>query len=288
MKTVKTSWKQIRRTPYQALAAVFIMILTFLSISVFFFIVFGSSVIINHFESLPRVSAFFKEEAKQEEIDQLQKSLRDTGKISKMQFISKEEAVKIYKNQNKDDPLLLEFVTEDTLPRSLEVSTYKIEDLSSVANVLQNSPTVETVKYYKDVVAGLSAWTNGIKIIGFALITFLLIESIFIMMNVVGSKVSQKREEIEIMQLLSATNWYIRTPFMIEGIIYGVIGAILGWLIATAGLLSATPSLELFLKGIPVLPASPIFLLGLLAAEFVIAIFLGVLGSYIAVLRYLK
>ena len=63
MKAVKTSMKHIRRTPYQALAAICIMMLTFLAISVFAFIVFGSSVVINYFESKPQVTAFFKDEA---------------------------------------------------------------------------------------------------------------------------------------------------------------------------------------------------------------------------------
>jgi len=105
---------------------------------------------------------------------------------------------------------------------------------------------------------------------------------------VIGFKVSQKRDEIEIMKLLSATNWYIRLPFMLEGIFYGAVGTFFGWVFASAGLLYATPYLQTFLKGIPLLPASPLFLLGILAAELIIAIGLGVIASYFAVLRYLK
>src|SRR5438309_2733988 len=107
MKIIKTTWKQIRRTPYQALTAVFIMMLTFLSISVFSFIVFGSSIVIKYFESKPQVTAFFKDEAKQAQIDQLAESLKQTGKVTKIRFVSKTEALKIYKEQNKNDPLLL-------------------------------------------------------------------------------------------------------------------------------------------------------------------------------------
>src|SRR6478672_9691484 len=99
---VKTSWKHIRRSPYQALAAVFIMMLTFLTISVFAFIVFGSTAIIKYFESKPQVTAFFKDEAKQQNIDELEASLRQTGKVSDVKFISKKEALEIYKKQNKD------------------------------------------------------------------------------------------------------------------------------------------------------------------------------------------
>jgi len=288
MKTVKTSWKQIRRTPYQALTAVFIMMLTFLSITVFSFIVFGSSIVIKYFESKPQVTAFFKDETKQAQIDELKLSLNQTGKVSQIRFVSKSEALKIYKEQNKNDPLLLDLVTADILPASLEISTQNIQDLGPVSEALKGSPYVSEVIYQKDIVSTLSKWTNAIRLIGTTIIAILALVSIFIMMMVIGFKVSQKRDEIEIMKLLSATNWYIRWPFMLEGILYGTAGTIVGWLIATAGLLYATPYLQSFLRGIPLLPASPLFLFGLLLIELLVAIGLGILASFLAVLRYLK
>lgn|SRR6185369_9826192 len=288
MSAVKTSWKHIRRNPYQAITAIVIMMLTFLSISVFAFIVFGSSVVINYFESKPQVTAFFKDEAQQSEMDALKQNLEKTGITSSIRFVSKKEALQIYKEQNKSDPLLLDLVTEDILPASLEISTNKVEELNTVSNTLKNSSIVSEVVYQRDVVETLTRWTNAIRLIGILLIIVLAVVSIFIMMTVIGFKVSQKREEIEIMKLLSATNWYIRWPFVYEGIFYGVIGTFLGWMIATGGLLYASPYLESFLKGIPLLPVSPLFLLELLAGEIVIAVILGILASSLAVLRYLK
>lgn len=288
MKTVKASWKQIRRTPYQALTAVFIMMLTFISISVFSFLVFGSSIVIKYFESKPQVTAFFKDEAKQQDIDQLSSNLKQSGKIASIRYVSKKEALQIYKEQNKNDPLLLDLVTEDILPASLEISTEKIDDLGTVSDALKGSPYVSEVVYQKDIVTTLSKWTNAIRLIGTTVIVTLALVSIFIMMMVIGFKVSQKRDEIEIMRLLSATNWYIRKPFMYEGIFYGAVGTFLGWIVATGGLLYSTPYLESFLKGIPLLPVSPIFLLVLLLVELTIAIFLGIIASSLAVLRYLK
>lgn len=288
MSAVKTSWKHIRRNPYQAITAICIMMLTFLAISVFAFIVFGSSVVIKYFESKPQVTAFFKDEAQQPEIDSLKQSLEHTGTVASVRFVSKKEALQIYKEQNKDDPLLLDLVTEDILPASLEISTDKIEDLGTVSDTLKNSPIVSEVVYQKDVVATLGQWTNAIRVIGITLIVLLALVSVFIMMTVIGFKVSQKKEEIEIMKLLSATNWYIRWPFVFEGIFYGVIGTFLGWLIASGGLLYSSGYLASFLKGIPLLPISPLFLLALLAGELVIAVLLGVLASSLAVLRYLK
>ncbi len=292
MRTVKTSWKHIRRNPYQALAAICIMMLTFLAISVFAFIVFGSSIVIKYFESKPQVTAFFKDEAQQSEIDALKQSLQQTGTVATIHFVSKKQALQRYSEQNKKDPLLLELVTSDILPASLEVSTNNIEDLGKVAQIMRDSPAViegeQGVIYQKDIIQRLSLLTNGIRVIGITIIAILAFVSTIIMVSIIGFKVSQKKEEIEIMRLLSATNWYIRWPFILEGIFYGIIGTFFGWLVASAGLLYATPYLQSFLKGIPLLPVAPVFFLTLLIGELVIAIILGMVASSLAVLRYLK
>src|SRR5215469_10848596 len=160
MKATKTTLQHMRRSPYQSLAAVFIMMLTFLSITVFSFIVFGSSAVINFFESKPQVTAFFKDTATQENIDSLRKQIDATGMIASTKYISKDQALQIYKEQNKGDPLLLDLVTADILPASLEISTVKIEDLGTVSDILKKSPYVSEVIYQKDIVSTLARWTN--------------------------------------------------------------------------------------------------------------------------------
>jgi cell division transport system permease protein len=288
MKFVKTASRNIRRSPYQAMAAILIMTLTFLAVSFFSFLFVGSSQIINYFESKPQVTAFFKDETKQSDINELENKLSDTGRVSSVKFVSKNEALKIYKVQNKDDPLLLDLVTADVLPSSFEISATKLEDLGIISDMLKKSPIVSNVIYQKDVVSTLSVWTGAIRKIGIGLVTLLSLVSVFIMATIIGMKISQKKEDIEIMRLIGASSWYVRLPFIAEGVFYGIIGAIVGWFIATLTLLWFTPFLMSFLKGIPVLPVSFIGLLFLLCIEIVFAIILGVISSFIAVLRYLK
>jgi len=288
MKFFKTTTHNIRRSPYQAFAAVLIMMLTFLTVSFFTFLVTGSSRIINFFESKPQVTAFFHNEAKQKEMDALQKKIKDTGKVASIKFVSKKDALNIYKQQNKDDPLLLDLVTADILPASIEVSTIKIQDLGSISEMLKKSPEVSEVIYQKDIVSTLTSWTNALRKIGIGLTIVLSLVSFFIVLTIIGIKISQKKEDIEIMRLIGATSWYIRWPFIFEGVFYGLIGALLGWGIASLSLLYATPMLSSFLKGIPLLPVPFIFYMEVLAGELVLAAIIGALASYLAVLRYLK
>lgn len=289
MELLNTSWNHIRRYPYQAFAAVFIMIQTFLVISFFTFLVVGATRIISYFESVPKVTAFFKEGAKQENIDALKDEIETTNKVSSVDFVSKQEALQIYNKQVSGDPLLMDLVTADILPSSLEVSTNNVGDLDAIARIMKNSPYIDKVIFQKDIVETLRVWTDAIRKIGTVLITILALDSIFIMVIIIGIKISQKKKEIEVTKLLGATNWYVRIPFIYEGIFYGVAGALVGWVIAVGGLIFATPYLNsTLLKTIPILPASPVFLLELLALELLFAVILGVFSSYIAVLRYLK
>lgn len=288
MGRLRTMWHHVRRSPYQAFAAILIITQTFFVISIFTFVIAGSAKIISYFESKPQVAAFFKDEAKQENIDALKEQLKSTGKVSELRFVSKEEALKIYSEQNKNDPLLLEVVSADILPASLEVSAIKIEDLGGISEMLKRSSLVQQVIFQKDIVATLTSWTQALRKVGIGLIAVLALDSIFIMVIIIGIKISQKKEEIEIMRLIGATTWYIRWPFIFEGVFYGVSGAFLGWISSSLVLLYATPILSSFLRGIPLLPVPPVFFLGLLGGELLLAIVLGMVASMLAVLRYLK
>ena len=283
-----TMWSHVRRSPYQAMSAILIMMLTFLAVSVFAMLITGSSLVINYFESKPQVTAFFKDDAKQADITALENDLRSTGKVSDMKFVTKDQALQIYREQNKNDPLLLELVTADVLPASLEISSTNLQDLPALSTFLKGNPAVQEVVYQKDVVSALTTWTNAIRIIGVLLIGLLAVVSIFIMSIIIGMKISHKKDEIEIMQLIGATKSYISGPFVLEGIFYGVVGAFFGWAVSSATLLATTPLLENFLRGIPGIPAPWWFYLVLLGSELLLAVMLGVFSSILAVSRYIK
>jgi len=155
------TWKHIRRSPYQALAALIIMVLTFFVVSVFSLISFGSEKLLNYFETRPQITAFLKDEVTGERVEALKAQLTETGKVANLKYISKEEALAIYREQNKDDPLLLEMVTADILPASLEVSAVDSASLPQLAQILKEAEGVEEVLFQEDVVATLTTWTQS-------------------------------------------------------------------------------------------------------------------------------
>ncbi len=286
---IQTVAKYIRRSPYQSIAAILIMSLTFLTIAVFSIITIISIRVISYFETRPQLSVFFKQDVSNEDVSVLRKQLDDTGKTKTVKFVSKEEALSIYKQQNKDDPLLLDLVTSDILPSSLDVQATDAKYLSDLAQLAKKSKSVEEVVFQKDIVDTLIRFTNGLRQIGIVIIGVLITVSVFVILTIIGIKITVRRDEIEIMKLIGASNWFIRTPFLLEGIFYGAIGAIIGWGVSYGVLFFyATPRIESFFGGVPVLPIEPLLMMEVLGILFVSAIILGVFSSFLAVLRYLK
>ncbi len=289
MRLFQIAFQNIRRSPYQALSAISVMSLTLFVAGIVFLGGIGSSIILKYFESKPQITAFFSDDKNKEEIGKLEVTLKNTGKVASIKQISKDEALEVYRNQNKNDPILLEMVTADILPASMEVSAIDAKDLSQLADILHNEKGVEDVVYQKDVVESLIAWTNSIRIIGLVLLVFLSLESLLIILTVIGIRVALKKEEIEILRLVGASTWYIRSPFLLEGVIYGIIGGLVSFVAGYLLLLYLTPFLSSLFTGLPLsLPPSIIFTLIYFSSLIAFGVFLGVLGSYLGVKRYLK
>jgi len=285
---LKTTWTHLRRSPYQSLSAILIMFLTFFIATSFVLTAAGFQVVLRYFETRPQVTAFFKDDTNQQQVDLIKAKLIQSGKVEETKYISKEEALEIYRQQNENDPLLLEMVTANILPASLEVSTKDITGLSEVAGILKEESVVEEVIFQEDIVQALYQWTGTIRKVGIGLISALGLTSFLIILVIIGMKITIKKAEIEILQLIGASTGYIRTPFLLEGIFYGAVGAILAWGLAYLLLLYATPFIIKFLSGIPVLPVPVYFMLIILGVEILAGIIIGSFGSLIAVKRYLK
>ena len=288
MKHLRTAFSHIRRAPYQALAAILTMSLTAFVASIFVLLALGSVTLLNYFETRPQVTAFLKDEVDVNQAVELRKEIGKIEAVREAKYVSKEEALSIYREQNKNDPLLLEMVTANILPASLEVSTNNLESLHQVANVLKSQSGVEEVVFQEDVVKVLSQWTEALRKIGAGVILFLGLVSLLAILVVISMKIALRKEEIEVLRLVGAGSLYVGWPFVLEGIVYGVLGSILGWGACWLFLIYLMPFLESFLAGIPLLPVPPLAMLMILGGEVLVAISLGAGGSLLAVKRYLK
>lgn len=288
MKHFKTAWQHMRRSPYQALSAILVMALTFFISATLVLVALGSQVVLQWFETRPQVTAFFKDGTKIEQIEDLKGKLSQTGKVGNMKYVSKEEALVIYKDLTKGEPLLQEMVTANLLPASLEVSAKELNILGQMAEILKKEEIVEEVIFPEDVVSSLSSLTSALRKIGLSLILFIAVISLLEILVMISLKITLRKEEIEILRLIGASSWQIRLPFILEGIFYGVGGALMGWLGTSLLLLYSTPFLVSYLAEIPLFPVSPIYLLLLLGGMIIGGVLIGATGSFLAVRRYLR
>lgn len=285
MSKVQSLLKAIRRTPYQSLSAIILTTLTFFSLTIFSLVVLGTTSMLTYFESRPQVTAFFKDEATISDVNNLKSHISSTTTIDAAVFVSKEEALSLYRAQNQDNPLLLEMVTADILPASLEVSAKNVGDLEKIASIMQQDPLVEEVVFQKDVIDTLRKWLGGIRLAGLLLTVLLTLASVTTIIVIIGLKFRSKKTEMYTLTLLGATNWYIRRPFVLESMLYGCLGAILGWGASYILLLYLTPNLISFLGEIRLVPVPYLVMLAILSGEIIVGAILGGVSSLIATRR---
>ena len=294
-------WQRTRRTPYQAIASVFMIFLTLFVMGVFLLFAFSSTTLLSYFETKPQLTIFFKDEKNKDSINKLIDKLRATGKVSSSTYISKEQALAIYKEQNKNDPLLLEMVTADILPSSLEISATSPKYMSELAELVKNEQGIDEVVFQKDVIETLITWTTTIRKVGLMFIIFLFLSTFLILLTTTGMKIALRKEEIAILKLVGATPWYIKKPFIFEGITYGVAGATMAGIAVVGLILYLQPFISAFLTGIPPLllwrfdniaifiwpPNIYLFMLTIVIL-FILGFLIGFIGSIFAVSRYMK
>jgi len=290
MNILKKTFIQIRRSPWQNLTAVMVTTLTLLVVSVFSLLSIGSVKILKYFESAPQVIAFFKpgQDLSDIQIANIKAQLDKTGKVNEFRYVSTREAEAIYKEKNKDNPLLLELVDYNILPASIEISAKDLNDLKELKNILQTQEGVDEVVYYEDIVTNLSRWISSVKKVGIGVIGYLTLESVLVILVIIGMQIASRKEEIEILKLIGATNWFIRKPFILTAMIYGLTGSLLAWGLSYLLLLYSTPFLAEWLGDIPLLPISFGVMLLLLAGELFLGIMIGIIGGLLAIHRFLK
>lgn len=280
--------RNIRRAPYQALAAVLVLTLTFFIAQFFIMLSWATTTISTYFETRPQVTSFFKDDVTPEQILSLKAELEKLPEVKTATYVSKQEALKIYQEQNKDDPLLLEMVTADILPASLEVSAVSVEALTRIHEELSKSAGIEEIAYQKDVVESLQRWSKGIRGGGLVLVGFLVVTSLLILIIIISMKVGIKRQEIATMRLLGASPGFVIGPFVMEGALYGLIASIIAWGVLYIAILYATPSLLGFLQGIPVLPVPFKLMLTLLFLTILFSLTIGMIAGSISSRRFGK
>lgn len=288
MKALNSALVAIRRSPYQSTLTIFILTITFFVAYCFSLLSIGSEKILSFFETQPQVIAFLKLEAKNEDAEKISQKMKEKPYVKEVKIVTQQEALQIYQKENQNDPLLLELVTEEILPASVEVAAIDAKSLDAIKNDLKEESTVEDVALQEDVINNLIRWTNATRLIGLFLLGTLTITSFLMIMTTISMKISAKRKNIQIMKFVGASDSYVSRPYLLEAIVTSSIASTLAFALYGAVMLYINPWLENFLVGIITLPIAWQFFAYQFAAGLILAVLLGIIASYSAVARMLK
>ncbi len=171
------------------------------------------------------IQVYLEEDLNIEEISDLGRKIADLPGVQYVDYESKEEALNKMKIQWGDQGYLLEVLEENTLPNSYIIHMDNIEMGDTIVENLRNVKGIEEVKYHKELIDNLLKIAAFVRTIGTALIIILIFVAMFIIANTIKITLGARKQEINIMKYVGATNWFIRWPFFIEGMILGLIGA---------------------------------------------------------------
>ncbi len=297
----KTAVDAIKRSPFQAISAIFVLTLTFFVATTVSILVYASNKSLSYFETRPQIISFLKNEANSEAVTALQNKLESDIRIKDVKYVPKEGALEIYKKATEDNPLLAELVSPSIFPASLEFSVTDLKLAEEVINDIKSEAVVEQVgftaniggeKSLGDVVSRLKTISYYLRIGGIVFVGALAITSFLVLLVIISMRMTSRKGEVEILSLIGATPKFIRSPIILEGVIYSLVGVVSGWTVSLIFWLYVSPSLLSYFGAIPVLPKEPLsfFLLfaSILGVEIFIGLAIAITGSLIAVKRSLK
>ena len=285
----KTTWHHIRRSPIQSFTALILMTFSFMLVSLFVVVNSGLSKVLVYFETKPEITIFIKDNLPQSDIDNLQKDLANYQDIKEIKFISKEKALEIYKQQNKNNPMLTEMVTASILPASFEITVTDPKTLEKIyQNYATNTNVVDEIIYQKDVINSLLDWTNIIRRSGFIITIVVFIISFFSVSTIIGMKTTNRKDEIKISRLLGASKFYVKKPFLLEGVFYGLIGSFIGSILTLSFIYFVRSSINTFFQPVVFVPNELSFYGLIILAQLLLGLIIGFFSSLIGVRRYIK
>ena len=237
------------------------------------------------------VQVFLEDELKDEELESIEEEIGLQEGVVSVVFQSRDEWLETMKEQWGEDSDLLEGLEEDNpLQDAYIIKLKDIEYADKVVEKINQIKGVESIKYYKDVIDKMVLFSNYIQIGGIAIVGVLVLISVFLISNTVKITVASRKKEINIMKYVGATNGYIRGPFIIEGILFGLAGAVIAVLIVNFGYEYFFESVnDRFYALFTVYLVPPASLLKDISIIFAsIGIGIGSLGSIISLKRFLN
>lgn len=279
----KESFTSLIRNRWMSLASIGAVASALIIFGSFLLLSVNFDYILKDVESQVEITAYLEDSVDEAGISELNKSIGSIEGVKEVKFISKEDAIEEFKEQVGRE--LLEGI-ENPLPNSFRIKVNDPHEVGTVAEKIQRFVGIEEVKYGKGIVEKLFNIIYWMRIIGMVIMAVFAAVSIFIISNTIRLTVFARRREISIMKYIGATDWFVRWPFLIEGMVLGLIGSSLAIGILAVAYNYLFITVKINLPMIALLPIEEFYnyALGFLG----IGMLIGAFGSSFSIKRYLK
>lgn len=242
------------------------------------------------------ISIYFKVDAPEDRMLEVQRALESLPEVKVVEYISRDKALETFREQHKGDETVsqaLDAIDENPLAASINIKARELKDYATIAGYLEKDTYKEItdkISYAQNigVIDRLKKIKGTVEQGGLLIVVFISLIAALIIFNTIRLAIYSNREELSVMRLVGASNFFIRGPYMIEGIIYGIVGSIMSVIVVTIGVFYIAPYAKIFVPDIDgwVYYINNFFMF--LSAQVVFGVGLGILSSYIAVRKYLK
>lgn len=290
------AWVSFRRNGWLSTATILVMMLTLFVIGGLILVSVIANTVLSDLENKIDISVSFKNAALENTVLEIGKEIQALAQVKDVDYVSSSDALLAFKEKHKNDPTVLssleELGDENPLPATLNIKAFNPGDLKEIAKFLDSKkyPSVEKINYFENqkVIDRLTKVISGVRTTGIALVIILGFIAVLVAFNTVRLAIYTSREEINIMKLVGATNWFVRGPFMIEGVIDGAIAAVVTSLLFLPLIWFASAKVLIFLPTVDLFKYFLDNFFEFFAILFVVGIILGMASSVIAIRRYLK
>lgn len=290
MYNLKQAFLQIGRNKGMSLASVFAITAMMLILGLFFVVTVNINLFTEMVKSdYDQVEIFLLDSTTTEEAQQIMDDFEEQKSVKKVEYRTKDDALKIMKSRWGESSYLLDSLGDNPLPNSILITVSSLEGAGDITEYAADIEGVEDVKYYQETVEKLTKVTNFLQIAALIIMAFLVVVSVVVVSNTIKLTVFARAREISIMKYVGATNWFIRGPFLAEGIIIGVFASLV-----SAGITFAIYSKVVDIIGVQVMTilSSPLVPAGYLSMNLIciflaMGISIGAWGSIISMRRFL-
>ena len=285
---VKETYKSIRRNGFMSFASISTVAESLLVLGMFLMIFLNTNNLAQYLESQVQVSVYMQDSATAKELASVKDKLTKMPGVVKVTQVSKQQALERFKKRLGDQQQLLSSLgKENPFPNSFEIQVDSPERIKVLTPQIGQLPKVETAKFGQEVVEHLFQLTKILRFGGIILVVFLAMATLFIISNTIRLTVFARRKEVIIMKYVGATDWFIRWPFLLEGMTLGFCGAVVASLFINSIYSGLLERIHATLAFLPLLPTYPL-LLYVDVFLLVAGTGIGALGSYISLRKFLQ